>query len=101
MFRISGHGSEPAIGGPEHPRAGSLHVVGRAPAPTDPKFGAPHGGIAIAIVNEMQREGWQPKLNQLVDGADYAIIAPDGRDLHINTIPAPACNQVEVTIDAR
>ena len=53
------------------------------------------------IVQEMLKAGWQPHLNELVDGADYDMTAADGRVLHFNAIPVPACKQVQLTVDAR
>ena len=77
----------------------SLHIVGRVPA--DQSSAAPHGLVAFDIVQQMQKAGWRPQLNTQVDGADYDLIAPDGRDLHINAIPVPACKQVELAVDAK
>ena len=79
----------------------TMEVVGRVPVPEGGNQTAPHGAVAYAIVQEMQKEGWAPQLNQLVDGADYDMTAADGRVLHFNAVPVPACNQVQLTIDAR
>lgn len=79
----------------------SMEVVGRVPVPEGANEAAPHGAVAFAIVQEMLKAGWQPHLNELVDGADYDMTAADGRVLHFNAIPVPACKQVQLTVDAR
>lgn len=76
-----------------------LHIVTRVPPP-DAAEERTFGNVAFDLVTQLTGKGWRSQLNARVNGADYDLSAPDGRNLHINTIAVPACHQVELTLDA-